>query len=110
MTEYSVVTALLSQVPSHVTLTSNRALSWHSILQSSAPQQNGPPQRNGPPTLIPAQKPTQIIQFLTTMPITYQDIEERVIEAYEDLDSQEFPNLRATARKYGIPRGRLQRR
>jgi hypothetical protein len=29
----------------------NRALSWHSILQSSAPQQNGPPQRNGPLTL-----------------------------------------------------------
>jgi hypothetical protein len=29
----------------------NRALAWHSILQSSAPQRNGPPQRNEPQVL-----------------------------------------------------------
>jgi hypothetical protein len=44
------------------------------------------------------------------MPITYHDIEEKVIEACYDLAEQEFPNVRATARKYEVPCGRLQRR
>jgi Tc5 transposase DNA-binding domain len=44
------------------------------------------------------------------MPITYHDIEDKVIEACYDLAEQEIPNVRATARKYEVPRGRLQRR
>jgi hypothetical protein len=44
------------------------------------------------------------------MPTTYRDIEERITEACEDLKTQEIPNVRGTARKYEVPRGRLQRR
>jgi hypothetical protein len=44
------------------------------------------------------------------MPITYHDIKEKVIEAFYDLAEQEFLNVRATAQKYKVLRGRLQRR
>jgi hypothetical protein len=44
------------------------------------------------------------------MPITYHNIKDKVIEACYDLAEQEIPNVRATARKYEVPRGRLQRR
>jgi hypothetical protein len=44
------------------------------------------------------------------MPIIYHDIEEKAIEAYYNLIKQEFLNTRATARKYEVPRGHLQRR
>jgi hypothetical protein len=44
------------------------------------------------------------------MPITYHSFKEKVIETYYNLTEQEFPNMRATARKYEVPRGRLQRR
>jgi hypothetical protein len=42
------------------------------------------------------------------MPITYYDIKDKVIEAYYDLAEQEILNVRTTARKYEVPRGRLQ--
>jgi hypothetical protein len=32
-------------------ISNNRALAWHSISESSAPQRNGPPQRNEPQVL-----------------------------------------------------------
>jgi DDE superfamily endonuclease/Tc5 transposase DNA-binding domain len=44
------------------------------------------------------------------MPITYQEIEERVTKACEELNSQKKPNITKTARKYGAPRGRVSRR
>jgi hypothetical protein len=44
------------------------------------------------------------------MPITYYDIKDMVIEACYDLTEQEILNMRATARKYEVPCGRLQRR
>jgi hypothetical protein len=44
------------------------------------------------------------------MPITYYDIEDKIIKACYNLAEQEIPNVRATARKYEVPRGRLQRR
>jgi hypothetical protein len=44
------------------------------------------------------------------MPDTYQDIEKRVIEACEYLETQESPNIAKTARVYNIPVGRLPRR
>jgi hypothetical protein len=80
----------------------------YSISESSAPQRNGP--RNEPQVGCSTQIPTQLHQYKSNMPITYHDIEEKVIEACYDLAEQEFPNMRATARKYEVPRGRLQRR
>jgi Tc5 transposase DNA-binding domain len=44
------------------------------------------------------------------MPDTYQDIEKRVIEACEYLQTRESPNIAKTARVYNIPVGRLRRR
>jgi Tc5 transposase DNA-binding domain len=44
------------------------------------------------------------------MPITCQDIEERVIEACEDLEHQEIRNIAKTAREFDVPEGRLRRR
>jgi hypothetical protein len=44
------------------------------------------------------------------MPDTYQDIEKRVIEASEYLETRESPNIAKTASVYNIPVGRLRRR
>jgi Tc5 transposase DNA-binding domain len=44
------------------------------------------------------------------MPITYQEIEERVIRACISLECQEIPNIAATARQYDAPEGRVRRR
>jgi hypothetical protein len=41
------------------------------------------------------------------MPITYYNIKDKVIEACYDLTEQEILNIRAIARKYEVPRGRL---
>ena len=40
----------------------------------------------------------------------YHEIEERVEQALDDLQTQNRPNIRATARKFGVPRMRLARR
>jgi hypothetical protein len=66
-------------------LRSNRALAWHSILQSSAPQRNGPPQRNEPQVGCSTQISTQLHQYTLNIPITYCNIKEKVIEACYDL-------------------------
>jgi hypothetical protein len=44
------------------------------------------------------------------MPITCQEIEERVIRACISLEYQEIPNIAATARQYNAPEGRVRRR
>jgi Tc5 transposase DNA-binding domain len=44
------------------------------------------------------------------MPITYHDVEEEVEKAVNHLLKQNCPNIRAAARKFGVPRNRLQRR
>jgi hypothetical protein len=42
------------------------------------------------------------------MPITCAEIEERVLEAYEELETQEKPNIAKTAREFDVPVGRLR--
>jgi hypothetical protein len=44
------------------------------------------------------------------MPITNEEIEERVIEACEDLEKQIKPKIAETARKYGVHKDRVRRR
>lgn len=44
------------------------------------------------------------------MPITYVEIKERVLEAYNDLETQENLNIAATARKYDALKTRVYRR
>jgi transposase-like protein len=44
------------------------------------------------------------------MPVTCSEIEELVIAACRDLQTQEIPNIKATARKHGAPPGRVYRR
>jgi hypothetical protein len=44
------------------------------------------------------------------MPITYQEIEERIIRAYISLECQEIPNIAAIARQYDASKGRVRRR
>ena len=44
------------------------------------------------------------------MPVTYAEIEKRVLEACYDLETQEHPNIAATARKYDAPKTRVYRR
>jgi hypothetical protein len=44
------------------------------------------------------------------MPITYSEIDERVIEACKSLETQEFPNIAQTAREFDAPEGRVRRR
>jgi hypothetical protein len=41
------------------------------------------------------------------MPVTCSEIEELVIAACRDLQTQEIPNIKATARKHGAPPGRV---
>ncbi len=44
------------------------------------------------------------------MPVTCAEIEERVLEACYDLETQEYSNIAATARKYDAPKTRVYRR
>ena len=44
------------------------------------------------------------------MPVTYAEIEKRVLEACYDLETQEHPNIAATARKYNASKTRVYRR
>jgi hypothetical protein len=44
------------------------------------------------------------------MPVTYAELEERVIAACEDLEKQEILKIAATARKYNAPKDRVYRR
>jgi AraC-like DNA-binding protein len=57
---------------------------------------------------------TQFLQIqlflIPTMPVTYQEVEERVIEACEALETQEIPNIAKTAREFNVPPRRLRRR
>jgi hypothetical protein len=49
---------------------------------------------------------TQLDQLYYEMPVTYAEIEELVIQACEDLQTQENPKIAATARKYNAPKDR----
>ena len=42
--------------------------------------------------------------------VTYTEIEKRVLEACYDLETQEHPNIAATARKYDVSKTRVYRR
>jgi hypothetical protein len=44
------------------------------------------------------------------MPITNEEIEERVIKACEDLEKQKKPKIAKIARKYGVHKDRVRRR
>jgi hypothetical protein len=44
------------------------------------------------------------------MPVTYAEIEELIIQAYEDLQTQENPKITVTARKYNALKDRVYRR
>jgi hypothetical protein len=44
------------------------------------------------------------------MPVTYAEVEERVIEAYYDLETQEIPNISAIARKYNALKSQVYQR
>jgi hypothetical protein len=44
------------------------------------------------------------------MPVTCAEIEQLVIQACEDLETQEIPKIAATARKYNAPKDRIYRR
>lgn len=44
------------------------------------------------------------------MPETYADVEDRVLIALEDVEHQDKPNVRATARQYGVNYQHLLRR
>jgi hypothetical protein len=44
------------------------------------------------------------------MPVTYAEVEERVIEACCDLETQEILNISATAHKYKALKSRVYRR
>jgi Tc5 transposase DNA-binding domain len=56
------------------------------------------------------QKLTQLDQLYCKMPVTCAEIEELVIKACEDLQTQETPKIAATARKYNAPKDRVYRR
>jgi hypothetical protein len=53
---------------------------------------------------------TPLTQFCSKMPVICVEIEELVISACRDLQTQEIPNIRATARKHGALSGRVYRR
>jgi hypothetical protein len=44
------------------------------------------------------------------MPVTCAETEERVLEACEELETQEKPNIAKTAREFDVPVGRLRHR
>jgi transposase-like protein len=44
------------------------------------------------------------------MPDTYRDVEERILEAVEDLQHQDKPNVASTARDFDVPEQRLRKR
>jgi hypothetical protein len=44
------------------------------------------------------------------MPDTYRDLEERILEAVEDLQHQDKPNVASTARDFDVPEQRLRKR
>lgn len=44
------------------------------------------------------------------MPDTYRDVEERILEAVEDLEHQDKPNIASTARDFDVPEQRLRKR
>jgi hypothetical protein len=44
------------------------------------------------------------------MPDTYRDVEERILEAVEDLQHQDKPNIASTARDFDVPEQRLRKR
>jgi hypothetical protein len=52
-------------------------------------------------------KNSLIYQINLNMPITYRDIEEEVKKTIDYLLKQNYPNIRAAARKFGVLRNRL---
>jgi hypothetical protein len=44
------------------------------------------------------------------MPDTYRDVEERILEAVENLQHQDKPNIASTARDFDVPEQRLRKR
>jgi Tc5 transposase DNA-binding domain len=44
------------------------------------------------------------------MPVIYAEIEERVIEAFKPLETQEFPNIAQITREFDAAEGRVRRR
>jgi hypothetical protein len=43
------------------------------------------------------------------MPDTYRDVEERILEAVENLEHQDKPNIASTARDFDVPEQRLRK-
>jgi hypothetical protein len=52
---------------------------------------------------------TPLPQFCCKIPVSCAEIEELVIAACRDLQTQEIPNIKATARKYSVLPGRVYR-
>jgi hypothetical protein len=46
---------------------------------------------------------TQLTQFFIKMPETYDEVEERVLDACYELDDQDEPEIAHTAQKYNAP-------